>query len=192
MPFKKNLLALAVLPLALGGCGVLGAGSATSRPGPSASASPGPATGAGWIVTAPGSATPSPAPSRGTGTLGPALPKVSFLALGSGCAQRSRIDEVLIPITVTPAVRSLTVTWARQYDSGYRITAVPQPLVAGSQPNYTWKTVAPASGCTVSTTIGGLKSGKPYVVWLDAPATGYERDGTRHPYSGRSGVVYPR
>ena len=47
------------------------------------------------------------------------------------------------------------------------------------------------AGCTVTATITGLKAGTPYVVWLDAPNTGYERDGTRHPYSGRSGVVYP-
>jgi hypothetical protein len=36
-----------------------------------------------------------------------------------------------------------------------------------------------------------LRSGAPYVVWLDAPGTGAERDGGRHPTSGRSGVVYP-
>jgi hypothetical protein len=148
-------------------------------------------SGAGWIVSAAGSATPSPVPSRGTGTYKPALPAVSFLPVHAECARTSRIDEVLIPITVTPGAGSLTVTWARQYDSNYRITAVAQPLVSGKQPNHTWQNVAAASGCGVSATISGLKSGTPYVVWLDAPRTGYERDGTRHPYSGRSGVVYP-
>ena len=43
--------------------------------------------------------------------------------------------------------------------------------------------MAAGAGCTVTATITGLKSGKPYVVWLDAPNTGYQRDGTRHPYS---------
>jgi hypothetical protein len=85
----------------------------------------------------------------------------------------------------------LTVTWPRQYDSDYRITAVPQPLVSGAQPAHTWTDVPAGTGCTVTTTITGLDSGKPYVVWLDAPNTGYERDGTRHPYTGESGVVYP-
>jgi hypothetical protein len=44
----------------------------------------------------------------------------------------------------------------------------------------------------VSATITGLTSGAAYIVWLDAPNTGRERDGTRHLYSGRSGVVYPQ
>jgi hypothetical protein len=108
------------------------------------------------------------------------------------CAQTWNINDVLIPMVVTPGAGSFSVTWPRQWDSNYRITAVPQPLVSGSQPSYTWQNVAPATGCTVTATISGLKSGVPYVVWLDAPNTGYERDGTRHPYSGRSGVVYPR
>ena len=68
---------------------------------------------------------------------------------------------------------------------------MPQPLRAGPQPAYQWQNIAPGSGCTMTATIAGLTSGKPYIVWLDAPNTGYERDGSRHPYSGRSGVVYP-
>jgi hypothetical protein len=69
---------------------------------------------------------------------------------------------------------------------------VPQPLVSGAQPAYAWQDVAAGAGCTVTATITGLKSGAPYVIWLDAPDTGHERDGTRHPYSGKSGVVRPR
>jgi hypothetical protein len=190
MSFTKGLLVLAALPLVLGGCSALGLGSATGTPGTSASATPTPA-GTGWLVTAQGSATPSAGPSRGTGTPKPALPPVSFLPIDPACAQTWRIDEVLIPMTVTAAAGSLKVTWPRQFDSNYRITAVPQPLISAGQPAYTWQNIAPSSGCTVSATISGLKSGTPYVVWLDAPNTGYEADGTRHPYSGRSGVVYP-
>ena len=74
-------------------------------------------------------------------------------------------------MTVVPGAGSLTVTWPRQYDSNYRLTAVPQPLVSGTQPAHTWQNVAAGTGCTVTATISGLKSGKPYVVWLDAPNT---------------------
>jgi hypothetical protein len=180
-----------MVPLALAGCGALGLDS-TMVPAPAGSAPPGPVTGAGWIVTEQGAATPSPTASGGSGTRAPALPPVSFLPVDdAGCAKTWMVDPVQIPMTVVPAAGSLTVSWPRQYDSNYRIAAVPQPLVSGGQPDYTWQDVAAGSGCTVTGTITGLTSGTPYVIWLDAPNTGYERDGTRHPYSGRSTVVYP-
>jgi hypothetical protein len=190
MSFTKSLLVLAALPLALGGCGALGSGAPTGTPGPTPSASPDPNS-SPWIVTVQGSATPAPTPSRGNGTATPGLPPVSFLPVDHGCGPDSRIDGALIPMVVTPATGGFTVTWPRRNNSNYRITAVPQPLRAGSQPNYTWQNVAPATTCTVTTTVRGLTSGKPYVLWLDAPNTGYDLDGTRHLYSGRSGVVYP-
>jgi hypothetical protein len=185
MSFTKCLLALAALPFLLGGCGTP---SGAGTPGASPSATPGPA-GSPWIVTVQGSAMPSPAASGVPYRA--ALPPVSFLPVDQSCAQNWRIDMVLIPLQVTPGKGSLRMTWPRQFNSNYRITAVPQPLRKGSQPAYTWHNIAPAGGCTVSGTITGLISGTPYIVWLDAPNTGYERDGTRHPYSGRSGVVYP-
>lgn len=189
MSLKKSLLALAALPLALGGCGVLGLDTSPGTPRPSPSASPNPDD--PWIVTAPGSATPSPSASRGVGTPRPGLPPVSFLPVDRSCPQRWLAGEVLIPVTVVPAKGSFTVTWPRQYASNYRITAVPQPLRSGNQPSYPWQDVAPTTGCTVSATIRGLTSGTPYVIWLDAPNSGYDRDGTRHLYSGRSGIVIP-
>jgi hypothetical protein len=185
----KVLLTLAALPCALGGCGTLGLTGPGGSTGTSASPAP---SGTPWIAYASGSATPSPSLARATASRSPALPPVSFLPLDPACsAIFTRIDAVLIPLTVKPGKGSLTVTWPRQYDSGYRITAVKQTLVSGYQPTYTWQTVAPATGCTVTATITGLTSGVPYVVWLDAPNTGHERDGTRHLYSGRSGIVYP-
>jgi hypothetical protein len=189
MSLQKSLPVLLALPFALGGCAALGLGpKATPAPSASPSAS-GPPGGPGWLVLVSGSATPSPSPSSGTRV--PALPPVSFLPVAPNCESTSRIDQVLIPLTVTPAKGSLVVTWARQFSSNYRITAVPQPLVVGNQPANPWQNVGPAAGCTVTATIRGLTPGKPYIVWLDAPNSGHERDGTRHPYSGRSGVVYP-
>jgi hypothetical protein len=186
---SKALAALAALPFALGGCSSLGLGGSGNSP--AASASPAP-SGQPWILYAGGSATPSASASYGTGTPSPALPPASFLPANPACtAPFTRIEAVLIPLTVTPGKGSLKVTWPRQYHSNYRITAVKQPLISGSQPAYTWQNVAAGSGCTVTATISGLKSGVPYIVWLDAPNAGYQRDGTRHLYSGRSGVVYP-
>jgi hypothetical protein len=192
---RKTALTLVALcvPAALAGCSALGLDS-TMVPNTSASApaTPGPVSGAGWVVSTAGSATPSPAPSFANGaSRSPALPPVTFLPDDPGCAKQWTVEPVLIPMTVGPGAGSFTVTWPRQYASNYRITAIPQPLISGSQPGYTWQDVPAASGCTVTATISGLKPGKPYVIWLDAPNTGYERDGTRHPYSGRSGVVRP-
>ncbi|MEV6600261.1 hypothetical protein AB0M36_25940 [Actinoplanes sp. NPDC051346] len=189
MRLIKFLLPVLAIPFAVGGCGVLGLGSATGTPASSASATPAP--GDAWIVVASGSATPSPKVTY-SGSLKPALPPVSFLPTPPGdCAKEWTVDPVLIPLEVTPGVGKLTVTWPRQYDSDYRITAVKQPLVSGKQPAYTWQYVPAGTGCTITATISGLLPGVPYVVWLDAPNTGHERDGTRHPYSGRSEVVYP-
>ncbi len=191
MRIRKVIAGVAlVVPFALGGCSALGLDS-TMVPNTSETQEPGPVSDAGWVVTDRGSATPSPGVSRGTGTRPPALPPVSFLPVAPGCEKSWTVEPVLIPMTVVPRPGALTVSWPRQYDSGYRITAVPQPLVSGAQPTYAWQDVAAGPGCTVTTTISGLKSGTPYVVWLDAPGTGYERDGTRHPYSGKSRVVYP-
>ena len=191
MRIRTVIASLALLvPLALGGCGALGLDS-TMVPNTGATTGPDPLSDAGWLVSDLGAATPGPAATRGTGTRPPALPPVSFLPVAPGCEKTWTVDPVLIPMTVEPRAGSLTVSWPRQYASNYRITAVPQPLVSGGQPAYTWQDVPAGAGCTVTATITGLKAGTPYVVWLDAPNTGYERDGTRHPYSGRSGVVYP-
>jgi hypothetical protein len=184
----RNAATVATLlgPLTLVGCGVFGSAE------PAASATPDPVGGPGWLVSTAGDATASPsATGGGGGSRAPLLPPVSFLPVDPGCTQGSAVEEPLIPMTIVPGKGSLKVTWPRQYDSNYRITAIPQPLVSGAQDAYIWKNVPASAGCTVTATITGLTSGKPYVVWLDAPNTGYQTDGTRHPYSGRSDVVFP-
>jgi hypothetical protein len=189
MRLRKLLLPLLALPIAVGGCGMLGLGSSTATPGSAASVTPD--TASTWLVIATGSATPGPV-SSARGSRPPALPPVSFLPPQPGCARSWTVDPPLIPVEVVPGAGKLTVTWPRQYDSDYRITAVQQlPLTVGKQPAYTWQSVPAGTGCTVTATITGLKKGVPYIVWLDAPNSGHERDGARHPYSGRSGVVYP-
>ncbi|WP_045740667.1 hypothetical protein [Actinoplanes rectilineatus] len=180
--------ALAVISLTLGGCGALGLdthdpGTATGTPRP----------GGQWIDvrngTAPlASATPMTGPSWRESP----YPTLSLPAPSPGCTKTfTRTEEVLIPIEVTPGAGSLKVEWPRQYDSAYRVVAVPQQLVSGAQPVPPWQSVPATTACTVSTTITGLVPGAPYIVWLDAPGTGYEVDGTRHLYTGRSGIVTP-
>ncbi|MEV6306173.1 hypothetical protein AB0M02_42645 [Actinoplanes sp. NPDC051861] len=180
-------IAMALLSVSLGGCAALGLGD---TPGDATADQA--AAGESWIRVEEGRATPSPTPSRGKSPSPSADPTLSAPAPDPSCTRLwPRTDPVLIPVVVTAGAGSLKVEWPRQYDSGYRVTAVPQALVYGKQPEPVWQTVAAGTGCTVTATITGLTPGAAYIVWLDAPDTGYERDGTRHLYSGRSGVVYP-
>jgi hypothetical protein len=186
MRHTRTAIALAVLSLGLGGCAALGAGDTPgSSPGVEGAGEP-------WMLVEVGEATPSPVPSRGRA----AAPSPDVTAAAPSpdpnCTRIwPRTEKVMIPVEVTPGAGSLKVEWPTQYDSGYRVTAVPQALVSGAQPEPVWKTVAAGTGCSMTTTITGLESGAAYIVWLDAPDTGHERDGTRHLYSGRSGIVYP-
>ncbi|MGX6604363.1 hypothetical protein ACWKSP_19825 [Micromonosporaceae bacterium Da 78-11] len=178
----RIVLVLAALPLTLGACG----GGAAK---PAASATP--AAGEPWVVVATGSATPSPTPSA-FGSPSPALPSVSFLPTASGCAMgRPEAELVLIPIVVTPLTGSLKVEWPARYGPTYRVTAVDQRLVSGAQPEPVWQTVSAGGACIATATITGLTSGAPYIVWLDAPESGYQLDGTSNLRSGKSRVVKP-
>jgi hypothetical protein len=170
------------LPLVLGACG---GGAAT----PAVSVAASPAT--PWVVIDSGSATPSPTPSV-AGSYTGGLPAVSFLPTSSACAMGwPQSGLVLIPMVVTPQKGALQVEWAAQYGSTYRVAAVDQQLVVGTQPPPTWQTVSVGNGCTGSATISGLKSGGAYIVWLDAPDSGRNIDGSRRLRSGKSGVVHP-
>ena len=179
-------IVLAGATLALGGCAALGLGADTAGES-SATAR----EGATWIVVDEGKATPSPSETMGKPTATPGV-SLSVPAPDPSCTKNwARTEPVLIPVEVTPGFGSLRVEWPTQYDSNYRVAAVPQALVYGAQPEPEWKEVPPGTGCSVSTTLTGLTPGAAYIVWLDAPNSGREVDGTRHLYSGRSGVVYP-
>jgi hypothetical protein len=187
MRHTRIALVLAAASLTLGGCAALGLGGDEAG-----DSSAGSRNGKQWIVVDQGKATPAP-----SGTVGKpsATPTVSLSAPSPdpSCTKVwPRTEPVMIPVEVTPGSGSLTVEWPTQYDSNYRVTAVLQGVVAGAQPEPVWQDVPAGTGCSVSTTITGLTSGAAYIVWLDAPNTGRERDGTRHLYSGRSGVVYPQ
>jgi hypothetical protein len=182
-----TVVALLVLP-ALTGCNALGLGAGT--PGGSASATPSAGSGNSWVVVQQGKATGSPSPSAGTAAPS-ASPSWLLGSPGPTCPADWSGGSVLIPMTVTAGTGSLTASWPRQGGSTYRIAAVLQHLVGGIQPTPVWQNVPAGSGCTVTATVSGLKSGKPYILWLAAPSAGFQRDGTPNRYSGRSQVVYP-
>jgi hypothetical protein len=186
----KLAFALTALPLLLGGCAALGLGDDGSSSGATATA---PAdSGADWMRLAAGDATPSPTPSRGK-AVATAEPSLSVPAPDPSCTKIwPRTDPVYIPMEITPGAGSLKVEWPTQYGSDYRVTAVDQAIVSGRQPEPTWKAVAPGTGCTVTTTITGLRSGAAYIVWLDAPNTGRNYNGSKRLYSGVSRLVYPK
>jgi hypothetical protein len=144
------------------------------------------------VMAETGQRTPSPAPKKYAAVTPSADPSLAMPTPDPSCTKLwPRTEKVLIPLEVTVGAGSVKVEWPRQGTSNYRVTAVPQELVTGPQPESAWKNVPAGTGCTITTTITGLTSGKPYIVWLDAPNTGAEVDGTRHLYSGRSRVVYP-
>jgi hypothetical protein len=177
-------VAIFALTVPLAGCATLGS---VAQPDVSATAA-----GDSWTVVVTGSPTPS-GTAAGRPRAASASPAISLGTPDPQCGQTRGPGQVVIPLTVVPGSRSLSVSWPRYgSSSSYRIGAVPQILVNGSQPAVRWKPVQGGAGCTVTGTITGLTSGAPYIVWLDAPGTGYLNDGTRHPYSGSSGVVYPK
>ena len=183
MRVRTIALALAALPMVLGGC----AGTGTPGASPSAPASPA----MPWLIVATGSATPSPAPSIRRSLPSSRLP--TSLPRASACPiDWPTHEQVLIPMIVTPGKASLKVQWPAWYGPNYRVAAVDQRIFSGTQPPPTWVNVTAGSGCTVTTTLTGLISGNPYIVWLDAPNTPHSLDGSRSLYSGKTGVVNPR
>jgi hypothetical protein len=92
------------------------------------------------------------------------------------------------PRKITPGVvagtGSATLSWMADNHSdvqGYRVRAVSQQLVPGTQPDPPTQSVAQVTGCaTASATMTGLASGVYYVFWLEEAqldtATGVVRD----------------
>jgi hypothetical protein len=186
MRHTRIVIALAAASLSLGGCAAFGLDD------PAAGDSTTAAEGRQWIVVDAGKATPSPGETTGKAVPTPEV-SLSMPAPDPSCTKLwPRTEPVMIPVEVRPGAGSLTVEWPTQGLSDYRVTAVPQPLVVGAQPEPEWIPVPPGKGCSVSYTITGLIPGGAYIVWLDAPNTGRELDGTRRLYSGRSNVVYPQ
>jgi len=182
---RLRVVALSASLLVLSGCG-----SSGGVAGSSASAGVTPSPAAPWLIDV----SANPAPSLGNPvSLRPSsgLPW-SPLPSAATCGIPWPTDErVLIPLIVTPGAGSLKVQWPSWYGPNYRVAAVDQKLVTGTQPPPAWVNVTAGTGCTVTATLTGLISGNPYVVWLDAPDTPRRLDNSRSLYSGRSALVRP-
>jgi hypothetical protein len=177
---RLRAAALSAVLLVTGCASSGGAGASASSPSPAAP----------WLIYASGNPTTAATPGFSVSP-SPTLPW-SPLPSAASCDIAWPTDEqVLIPLIVTPGVRSLTVKWPSWYGPNYRVAAVNQVLFTGTQPPPTWVNVTAGAGCTVTATLTGLISGNPYVVWLDAPNTPRRLDNSRSLYSGRSGVVKP-
>ena len=200
MTRRKHMMLLLTIPLLLAGCSAI-TGSSPATPG-SAGATPN--AGSDWLVLAQGSATPSPVPTVGTTPYPTASVGSGFLPLrpaaratptatcGTGTVNFSSIGG----LTVAPGTTSAKVTW---YDKGgynlveYRLTAISQNPIEGSQRDVGWKTIKPTAPCgTVSVTLPKLDRKTSYVFSLDAVVVRRSGDGTHAGTIMRSGVVYTK
>ena len=84
---------------------------------------------------------------------------------------------------VVPGAGRATLDWMsdnRPEVLGYRVQAVSQRLVAGSQPPPVVVSAAQPAGCvSVSVTVPALTSGEPYVFWLEEQVTSASTGVTR-------------
>jgi hypothetical protein len=92
-----------------------------------------------------------------------------------------------------PGTGSATLTWMaddRAEVTGYRVQAVAQTIVPGTQPEPLKQTVAQPGGCVqVSTTITGLTSGEVYIFWLEEAVVDSTASVTRLVQVGSSSPV---
>jgi hypothetical protein len=192
---RATAMLLAAVPLLTGGCGLTGASSgagaeaAADRPSDS------------WVVVARGTATPSASALAGvspTASPLPTLPAVPTPATPTAsspatCDANPRTSP-LAGLTVQPGAGTAVVTWYHGGDPAmveYRLTALPQRIVQGSQPDLAWQSIAAGTGCrTVTATVTGLDRAAPYVFSLDAVRTNHNSDGTRTSTVARSSVVH--
>jgi hypothetical protein len=179
---RRGKLALLLLPLLAGGCG---SASTPVQATPSSASTP-------WIINYAGSAPPLPTPN--ISYLSPTpfpsgfllLPSTSVSATptpsGNGCANINFHGGQINSAGVVAGTTSATVTW---YNPGgadlveYRLTAISQNLVAGTQRNIGWTVVKPGSGCgLMSAPVTGLDRKTNYVFSVDAVWTRLGEDGT--------------
>jgi hypothetical protein len=171
-----------------------GSGSTKTTSNGNPSASP-------WSIYVPGSATPSPAPLstvRPSTVVSP-LPALSIMppslpVAGSGTFTGSCTGGLyagkLDPLAVVPGTGSAAVSWQNLADpsiTSYRVAAVSQDLMLGTQPPPTWVTITAGPTCAQATvTVSGLRNGGRYVFWLDAVVT---RSGREYQVGESTGIT---
>ena len=185
-------------PVLLAGCSAI-PGWPASAPGAADPADR--PDGDSWVVVSQGRvtpsvtptrrATPTPSPSSGFLPRSVARPGTSPEPLCTGSQRQGQVNG----LTAVPGAGSASASW---YNPGgrnlvsYRLTAVPQRLVAGRQEQLTWQTITPGVRCgTMTATVTGLTRGMPYVLSLDAVTIRNGADGDVGFTVARSGLVYP-
>lgn len=183
---------------ALSGCSAIGL--STSADGSTDAATGATSNSKSWTLVSAGARTPTPGAIAGyspsptpTFKLVP-LPTASPSGSATGGCSGSQPLGRLAGLDVTPATTSARVTWPDIGDPTlvqYRLTAIAQDIVGGSQADLTWVEVEPTTRCaTLTATISGLTSGRPYIFSLDAVLKNYNSDGNRTSTIARSLVVY--
>jgi hypothetical protein len=118
----------------------------------------------------------------------PSLPRTTYTA---PCRPYSSPKQ--IALQVSPGSAAATITWTSDGDasvSSYRVSAVSQHLVAGTQPPYPTTTIARGPGCrAVSVTLSGLRHGTPYVFWLEEASVDLSTRALVYTLVGQSGGV---
>ena len=192
-PAKLATLLLPLTPLLLGGCGP-SAGAATAAPT---------STGMPWIVSQAGSAVPSPAPSYSYSSPTPFptgfLPTVSATTspgptpVGAACTDNKFNAGVINSASVVPSATSAVVTWFNPGGSDlveYRVTAISQDLLSGSQRTIGWTVITPGTSCgMLSAPVTGLDPKTDYIFSVDAVTRMLGKDGTRASTVARSIAV---
>ena len=189
---------LALVPALLSGCSLL-PGSSSPSSGGSDSASSTDQGGATWIVSQPGKATPSPTPTSG-GTPSPGV-SFGFLPLSAGdavtagtptptCSPNTFNFSKVAGVDVKPGRTSAVLSW---YNVGgynlveFKLYAISQDLVVGSQRDIGYTTVEPLTPCgQMSATISNLSPKTHYVFSVDAVVTRRSGDGTHSATVARS------
>jgi hypothetical protein len=114
--------------------------------------------------------------------------------VGPGAAEANPYWRV--GVGVAPGKASCKVTWTRDYWDGpvatYKIWVVPQQVAPNAGNTYRKITVTPQNpGLTKTITVGGLRSGRGYVFWLEALYPSYFRSGQVSVQQGTSRVCKP-
>jgi hypothetical protein len=195
LPPRRRLLLFA-LPLLLSGCSMF-----TASKGGAGSTGDAQAAGDQWLIVARGSATPSPTPSRAaarptptaTGGFLPLKPATPRPTPTATCARDTPHFDKINALQVTPGTTSAKVRW---YNVGgynlveYRVTAINQDLVIGTQRAVGTVVVKPDNPCGYLTaTLPKLSRRTSYVFSVDAVVVRRSGDGTHAATIFRSSVV---
>ena len=156
--------------------------------------------GESWIVVDQGrrvaSASPRPAGSPSPSPSFTFAPQATPTAAPSptGACEGVLTFGQIAGLTVEAGAGTATVSWFNPGDPDlveYKLTAIPQVLVTGQQPELVWETVAPGAPCrTLTATVTGLDRNAPYMFSVDAVSKAYNSDGNRTVTVARSGVTY--